>query len=41
MLTTWYTEPPAVHTMVEQRSAPGPQRDTLPQVYEVREVQSC
>lgn len=39
-LTAWYTEPPATHTIVEQRFEPGPHRDMMPQVYEEQVVQS-
>ncbi|HEV8193497.1 MAG TPA: hypothetical protein VGP82_18705 [Ktedonobacterales bacterium] len=43
-LVARYAEPPAIHTMVEQRFAPpgplGPDRDTMPQAYEVQAVQS-
>jgi hypothetical protein len=40
VLVARYSEPPATHTIVEQRVAPGLDRDTLPQAYEVQEVQS-
>lgn len=39
-LTAWYTEPPATHTIVEQRFELGPHRDMMPQVYEEQVVQS-
>ncbi|MGZ3599137.1 MAG: hypothetical protein ACXWQR_01510 [Ktedonobacterales bacterium] len=39
VLVARYAEPPAIHTMVEQRVAPGPGRDKLPQAFEVQEVQ--
>jgi ribosomal 30S subunit maturation factor RimM len=39
-LDAGYAKPPASHTIVENRFVPGPHRDTLPQAYEVRVVQS-
>ncbi len=35
-LAAQYTEPPSIFTMVENRLAPGPHRDTPPQADEVR-----
>ena len=39
-LVTQYGEPPAIHTIVENRFVPGPHDDTLPQAVEVQIVQS-
>lgn len=40
LLVDRYAEPPATHTIVEQRFAPGAHHDTIPQAYEMRVVQS-
>lgn len=40
VLVAHYVKPPAIHTIVQHRFIPGPHRDTLPQAYEVRVVQS-